>query len=48
LEEEHQLLGENLWPIGIEENRACLEKFIGYSHDQGLIDRRMSVDELFS
>jgi 4,5-dihydroxyphthalate decarboxylase len=48
LEEERQLLGENLWPIGIEENRACLERFIGYSHDQGLIDRRLSVDELFS
>ena len=48
LEEERRLLGENLWPIGIDDNRPCLERFIGYSHDQGLIDRRMSVDALFS
>ena len=48
LEEERQLLGEKLWPIGIEENRACLERFIGYSYDQGLIDKPLSVDELFA
>jgi len=48
LEEECQLLGEDLWPIGIEDNRACLERFINYSHDQGLIDRPLSVEELFS
>jgi len=48
LEEERELLGENLWPIGIEENRACLERFIGYSHDQGLIDARISVESLFA
>jgi 4,5-dihydroxyphthalate decarboxylase len=47
LEEERELLGENLWPIGIEENRACLERFIGYSHDQGLIPEKLTVDSLF-
>jgi len=47
LEEERFALGPDLWPIGVEPNRACLERFIGYSHDQGLIDRKMSVDELF-
>lgn len=47
LEEERELLGENLWPIGIEENRACLERFIGYSYDQGLIPEQITVDSLF-
>jgi 4,5-dihydroxyphthalate decarboxylase len=47
LEEERKLLGPNLWPIGIEENRANMEQFINYSLDQGLLPRRISVDELF-
>jgi 4,5-dihydroxyphthalate decarboxylase len=47
LEEERKLLGPNLWPIGIEENRANMEQFIDYSLDQGLLPRRISVDELF-
>lgn len=47
LEEERNLLGPNLWPIGIEENRKNMEQFIAYSHDQGLLPRKVSVDELF-
>ncbi|MEY4880246.1 MAG: 4,5-dihydroxyphthalate decarboxylase [Pseudomonadota bacterium] len=48
LEEERMLLGANPWPIGIEANRACLERFIGYSHDQGLIAAPISVESLFA
>jgi 4,5-dihydroxyphthalate decarboxylase len=47
-EEERQLLGRDLWPIGIEKNRANLERFIDYSHDQGLIAEPLSVDSMFA
>lgn len=33
--------------FGVEANRRSLERIIEYSHRQGLIPRRLSVDELF-
>jgi 4,5-dihydroxyphthalate decarboxylase len=47
-EEERELLGDDPWPLGIKKNRANLERFLEYSLDQGLIDRKMEVDELFA
>jgi len=47
-EEERALLGEDIWPLGIKGNRANLERFQEYSLDQGLIDRKMAVDDLFA
>lgn len=47
-EEERRLLGEDLWPYGVKQNRANLERFIGYSYDQGLMGRKLSVEELFA
>jgi 4,5-dihydroxyphthalate decarboxylase len=47
-EEERALLGDDPWPYGVAKNRANLERFIGYSLDQGLIERRLSVEELFA
>ena len=47
-EEERALLGDDLWPLGIRRNRANLERFLEYSLDQGLIDRKMEVDDLFA
>jgi 4,5-dihydroxyphthalate decarboxylase len=34
-------------PFGIEENRRNLEVAIGCLFDQGMIARRLTVDELF-
>lgn len=48
LEEERQLLGRDLWPIGIDKNRANLERFMTYSRDQGLMRRSLSVESLFA
>lgn len=45
-EEERRLLGADLWPFGVEPNRRNLEQFIGYSVEQGLLPRRLSVEEL--
>lgn len=46
-EEERTLLGEDPWPSGIERNRLNLERFVGYSLDQGLMAKDMGVEELF-
>jgi 4,5-dihydroxyphthalate decarboxylase len=47
-EEERQVFGADPWPHGIKRNRANLERFISYSLDQQLIDRKLAVDELFA
>lgn len=48
VEEQQVLLGEDPWPNGIARNRANLQRFIRYSHDQGLIKAPMSVESLFA
>jgi 4,5-dihydroxyphthalate decarboxylase len=47
-EQERRLLGPDLWPCGVKRNRANLERFMGYSYDQGLIQAKLDVDELFA
>jgi 4,5-dihydroxyphthalate decarboxylase len=46
-EEERKAFGDDPWPHGIEKNRANLERFVGYSLDQGLMEKQLSVEELF-
>lgn len=40
-------LSTSLWPLTVSGNRANLDRFIGYSHDQGIIPARITVDEMF-
>ncbi len=47
-EEQRNLFGEDLWPSGVSKNRNNLERFIEYSLDQGLIDKKMRVEQLFT
>jgi 4,5-dihydroxyphthalate decarboxylase len=47
-EEEREIFGADPWPHGLRKNRANLERFIGYSQDQGLIERKLTVEELFA
>ena len=47
-EEERRLLGEDPWPYGVKRNRANLERFMGYSLDQGLIGKKLVVGDLFA
>jgi len=46
-EEEREAFGSDPWPHGLEKNRANLERFIGYSLDQGLMEKKMTIEELF-
>lgn len=47
-EEERATFGADPWPHGVEKNRANLERFIGYSLDQGLMEKKLEVEELFA
>ncbi len=40
--------GNGLWPYGIEANRATIEAFLGYCHEQGVCHRRLAPEELFA
>lgn len=48
VEETRELMGGDYWPYGVEANRDTLETMTRYSHEQGLTDERLSVDELFA
>lgn len=47
-EEERNLLGVDPWSYGVKRNRANLERFMGYSLDQGLMVKKLEVEELFA
>jgi 4,5-dihydroxyphthalate decarboxylase len=48
LDETVALFGDDPWPYGVEgRNRAELDQFLAYAHEQGLTERRLDADELF-
>lgn len=42
------LMGDDIWPYGVEASRPTLEKLVQYSYEQGLSRRKLSVEELFA
>jgi 4,5-dihydroxyphthalate decarboxylase len=47
-EEQAQIMGPDPWQYGLtDQNRHTLETLAGYSYEQGLTRRRMSLDDLF-
>jgi 4,5-dihydroxyphthalate decarboxylase len=40
--------GDDLWPYGVEPNRATLEAFTQYAFEQGVCYRKVSVEEMFA
>lgn len=42
-----KLLGNDFWSYGVPNNRATLDKFLDYHHQQGLSSRRLEIEELF-
>jgi 4,5-dihydroxyphthalate decarboxylase len=42
------ILGEDPFPYGVAANRRMLETLIDYSHEQGLIPRKIKIEELFA
>jgi 4,5-dihydroxyphthalate decarboxylase len=43
-----QKLGKDYWPVGFANNRAMLEVIIRYMAEDGLIQRALSPEDLFS
>ena len=41
------LLGHDWWPYGIDANRAAIDAVLRYHHEQGLTDRRFTVEDVF-
>ena len=39
--------GGDPFVYGVEENRKTLEALVGFLHEQGMIDRVVSMEELF-
>ncbi|HEY1543169.1 MAG TPA: PhnD/SsuA/transferrin family substrate-binding protein [Xanthobacteraceae bacterium] len=42
------VLGKDIWPYGLEENRKAIETLCRYLHEQGFTARQMAADELFA
>lgn len=42
------MFGPDVYPYGIEANRATLETFLGFAAEQGVARRRLEVEELFA
>src|SRR5918995_1824513 len=47
-EEERALLGPDPWPYSVESNRVGLETVLDYALEQGLTERRLDIEEMFS
>lgn len=47
LEDTRKLMGENFYPYGIESNQNVLNTFFGYSYNQGLASKKLTIEELF-
>lgn len=48
LEEERAIYGTDPWAQGLEANRAALETFIRYCHEQGYISHQPAPDAIFA
>lgn len=47
-EEQEKILGPDPWEYGLsDKNRKVLETLVGYSHEQGLIKKRPTLEHLF-
>ena len=42
------MIGDDPFPYGIKANRTMLDTIIGYSHEQGLTPKKMTIEELFA
>ena len=41
-------MGEDFWKYGVHENLREIEALTQYAHEQGLVDRKVGVEELFA
>jgi 4,5-dihydroxyphthalate decarboxylase len=41
-------MGDDYWPYGVGKNRTAIDAAINYSYEQGMISRRLEIEELFA
>jgi 4,5-dihydroxyphthalate decarboxylase len=46
-EESVALMGEDFWRYGVKENEREIEALTRYAHSQGLVSRKLTIEELF-
>ena len=46
-EESAALMGEDFWRYGVKENAKEIEALTRYAHEQGLVSRKLSIEDLF-
>jgi len=47
MQEQETLFGPDPWPYNLKENRTALEAVVRYEHEQGMIQKRPKIEELF-
>lgn len=47
LEQTRSVMGDNFWPYGVEPNKKALEALLNYSYQQGLSQKKLTLDQLF-
>jgi len=48
VEEQEQILGDDPWPYGLEKNRQVVETLMTYLYEQGLAEKKLTVEQLFA
>jgi 4,5-dihydroxyphthalate decarboxylase len=48
VEEQEQILGDDPWPYGLEKNRHVVETLMTYLHEQGLAQKKLTMEQLFA
>lgn len=48
LKEQKEVLGDDPWPYGASKNRKTVETLMGYLFEQGLVPRKLDLEELFA
>jgi 4,5-dihydroxyphthalate decarboxylase len=41
-------LGPDWWAYGVTQNKESIDSLLQYSHEQGLTDRRLTIEDLFA
>ena len=47
IDEVEEIMGKDPWAHGITQNSPALDKFLSFSHSQGLLPKKPHLEELF-
>lgn len=48
MREQKEILGDDPWPYGLEKNRRTVETLMSYQLEQGMINEKLPLEELFA